>query len=179
MKDRKQLLAVAALLCAWSGLAVSANPSPAAQSFVEQAAQTGMMEVELGKVAMTKSNNMDIRTFGARMVQDHGKANAALEAAARGAGIRAPTALDAEHRAIVDDLKAKSGAAFDAAYVRQMEDDHAKAVDLFKVVAASASDLGPSLSGFANKTLPTLVEHKKMADDLFVGKPLQPATTPH
>jgi putative membrane protein len=173
MNNSKHLVALAVLLCACAS-GVSANQSPAAQSFVEHAAQAGMTEVALGRIAMTKSSNVDIRTFGARMVQDHGKANAELETAARRADLRAPTALDAEHRAIVDELSAKSGSEFDTEYARQMEEDHAKAVDLFKF-AASSSDLGPSLSGFASNALPTLVEHKKMADDLVAGKHLQPS----
>lgn len=177
MKGRKQRLLVA-LICAYTSVAMSATQSPVAQSFVEQATQAGLTEVQLGKIAMTRSNNTDIRSFGSRMVQDHGKANAELATAARGIGLRAPTTLDAEHRAIVEGLSARSASEFDAAYARQMAEDHAKAVDLFKF-AASSSDLGPNLSGFAAKALPTLLAHQKMADDLVAGKHLQPSAASH
>jgi predicted outer membrane protein len=44
-----------------------------------------------------------------------------------------------------------------------MEDAHAKAISLFKR-ATRTSD--PELSQFARQTLPTLEEHKRMADKL-------------
>ena len=169
MNDRNRVIALTAILCTWTGVATGAADSPAARSFVEQAAQASMAEVELGKLAMAKSTNSDVRSFAARMVEDHTKANAELATAARNEDIRLPVALDAKHREIVDSLTAKSGADFDTAYARQMADDHAKAVTLFQSAAASG-DLGSDLGGFAMKTLPTLEEHKQMADALVAGK---------
>jgi len=60
-------------------------------------------------------------------------------------------------------LSAKSGAAFDKAYADHMAKDHSKAVALFES-ASKSSD--PELAAFAQKTLPTLQEHKQLADNL-------------
>ena len=62
-----------------------------------------------------------------------------------------------------------SGAGFDAAYAKHMGADHNKAISLFTKETQSSD---PDLSAFAKKTLPTLKEHKKMADALNakVGK---------
>jgi len=147
-----------------AALAAEAEDSPPAPSvFVEKAAQDGMTEVELGKVALAKSQNAEIRDFAQRMVADHGKANLELAALAKQKGIVAPKRLDAEHLAMVQEFEGKDGAGFDADYSRHMNMDHTKAIALFE--AASKSD-DPDFAGFARKTLPTLQEHKKLAGQL-------------
>jgi putative membrane protein len=155
----------AALLCAISSMTVSADRLTTAQTFVDQAAQAGMTEVALGKLAATRSNNPDVRAFAARMVEDHGRANDELAALVHGHEVDLPTSLDGEHSALVADMSARTGGDFDAAYTKQMVDDHASAVSLFRSAAAS-NDLTPALANSASRILPTLEEHKKMADEL-------------
>jgi putative membrane protein len=142
-----------------SGTAASSDP----QTFVKKAAQDGMTEVQLGKLAQQKSSNADVKEFGARMVKDHSKANAELESVAKSKNLDVPKSLESKHRAVIDELKGKSGAEFDAAYAENMASDHAKAVDLF-TQASQSSDA--EIASFAKKTLPTLQEHKQMADSL-------------
>jgi len=141
--------------------AMTAGATPA--TFVEHAAQTGMAEVQLAKLAMQKSSNNEVKQFAQRMVQDHTQANQELESLAKSKGINVPTKLDAKHEAMVKTLSAKSGDAFDAAYAEHMAKGHAKAVALFQS-AAKSSDA--DLAAFAQKTLPTLEEHKQLADTL-------------
>jgi len=136
---------------------------PAPSAFVKMAAQAGMAEVEAGKVALSKSKDPQIRSFAQRMVNDHGSANLELASLAKAKGIEAPQRLDAEHQAMVDSLRAKSGADFDAAYSQHMNMDHDKAIDLFEATSKSSDT---DLAGFAKKTLPTLKEHKQMASKL-------------
>jgi putative membrane protein len=135
-----------------------------ASAFVKAAAQDGMTEVELGKLAMAKSNNAVVKRFAQKMVQDHGAADAELSGIATGKGLEVPAGLDAKHQGMVTKLAAKSGTAFDADYARHMAMDHTQAVALFQSEAENSSD--PELASFAKKTLPTLQEHKRMADTL-------------
>lgn len=132
-------------------------------TFVKKAAIAGMTEVELGKIALSKSQDPAIRKFAQKMVDDHTKANEQLETIAKSKGIDVPKELDAEHKAMVQALNAKSGAAFDAAYSEAMNMDHARAVALFEGASGSNDS---DLAGFAKKTLPTLNEHKDMAHSL-------------
>jgi putative membrane protein len=60
-------------------------------------------------------------------------------------------------------LQAKSGADFDAAYSQHMKMDHTKAIALFEGASRSAD---ADFAGFAQKTLPTLKEHKQLAAGL-------------
>jgi putative membrane protein len=141
--------------------AVNGAATPA--SFVSTAAQDGMTEVALGKLALHKSSNDDVKQFAQKMVEDHGAANSDLAAIAKAQGITVPTRLDAKHEAMVKEMSAKSGTAFDQAYAAHMAKAHTEAVALFEA-ASNSSD--PELSLFARKTLPTLQQHEQLADNL-------------
>jgi putative membrane protein len=157
------------LFLAVSGIAGAAGAAgadgmpPAPNVFVKKAALDGMTEVEAAQLALSKTQSPEIRKFAQRMVADHGKANAELTTIAKGKGIAPPKELDAEHKAMLDHLKSKSGEAFDAAYAEHMNMDHDKAIALFEG-ASESSDV--DLAQFAKKTLPTLKEHKSMAAKL-------------
>jgi putative membrane protein len=144
----------------------SSNPTMVASAaFVAHAWQDNDTEVQLGKLAQQKSQSADVKAFGERMVKDHGKAIKELIATAAKKGVPAPTVLDKEHAAVVEEMHAMSGAQFDAAYSKAMVDAHTAAIQLFKD-AANSKDIDPDLAKFAQKTLPVLQQHKKMADEL-------------
>jgi putative membrane protein len=133
------------------------------KTFVETAAQDGMAEVDMAKLALKKSSNSDVKQFAQKMEQDHEQADDQLSSIAKSKGMTVPDKLDAKHEAMLKSLSAKSGKAFDRAYAEHMAKDHAKAVALFQG-AAQSSDA--DLAAFAKKTLPTLEEHKQLADNL-------------
>ena len=173
MNVSKSLLFLA--LAGASSAAVAADAEraiPEPKTFVTKAALDGMTEVEAGKVALMKSQDPGILSFAKRMVDDHGKANAELSSIAKAKGIDAPKELDAEHQAMLDTLSAKSGADFDREYSHHMNMDHSKAIALFES-ASKSSD--PDLASFAKKTLPTLKQHKQLAEKL-PGKTVAGAT---
>ena len=130
-------------------------------TFVHEAAVGGMAEVAMGRMAAEKAASPDVKQFGQRMVDDHGKANGELKTLAAGKGVTLPTTLDATHKAAQEKLSKLTGAAFDKAYMQQMVNDHDKTVASFKRAASTAADA--ELKGWAAKTLPTLQEHQKMA----------------
>jgi putative membrane protein len=154
-----------ALAGASSAVALAADnaKAPSPSTFVTKAAQTGMAEVELGKIALSKSQDPEVRSFAQRMVQDHGKANQELASIAKAQGLDTPKKLDAEHQSRVDELKSKNGADFDRMYSHHMNMGHADAIELFEKQSRSGD---AALAGFARKTLPTLKEHKQLAEKL-------------
>jgi len=139
------------------------KPSPD-QHFVTDAAVGGMAEVELGKLAADKAANADVKKFGQRMADDHGKANDELKVLAQSEKITLPSAIDAKHKSTIDRLSKLSGEAFDRAYVEEMLKDHQKDVAAFRTESKSGKD--PEVKAWAGKTLPTLEEHLKMVQDL-------------
>jgi putative membrane protein len=109
------------------------------------------------------------------MVQDHEQANQQLTAIARSKGLAVPTRLDAKHEAMVQELSAKSGAAFDSAYASHMAKAHTKAVALFEAASQSSDS---DLAAFAKKTLPTLQQHEQLANNLNASVETRTASAP-
>lgn len=158
-------MALVIVLTTFSGLAPAGESGLTSATFVEKAAQDGRMEVELGQVAAARSRDDDVRAFARRMVTDHTKANAELAIIAKNAALPMPGELDEAHRRMIDELSAQAGEDFDAQYAQHMAKDHAEAVKLFRA-AVGTTGIDPALAAFAERTLPTLEEHKRMADQL-------------
>jgi putative membrane protein len=133
------------------------------KTFIKNAAEGGMAEVELSKIA-EKSQNPQVKQFAERMVRDHTAANTELTGIVTGLGIDMPNRLDTEHQRIRDQLAGMHGTAFDQQYMHVMVDDHDQAVKLFREEDAAGRD--PELKQFAQKTLPIIEQHQKMAIDL-------------
>lgn len=145
-----------------AGASASAKAN-ADQHFVMEAAKGGMAEVELGKLAKEKASSDQVKQFGQRMVDDHSKANDELKSIAQTKNITLPTDLDAKDKAVKGRLEKLSGEQFDRAYMQHMVQDHRKDVSAFRKESTSGKD--PEVKGFAAKTLPTLEEHLKQAQD--------------
>jgi putative membrane protein len=133
------------------------------QRFIKEAGAGGLAEVELSKIAQ-KSGNPEVKNFADRMVQDHSKANQELVTIASSLGADVPKALDTEHQRVSQKLAGLHGKAFDEEYMHAMVEDHNKAVMLFQ--AEERSGQNTELKQFAQKTLPTLQTHQKMAQEL-------------
>jgi putative membrane protein len=131
------------------------------KKFVREAAQGGMAEVELGKLATEKASSPEVKKFGQRMVDDHSKANDQLKEVASSQGISLPSKLSAKDEMTKERLSKLSGERFDKAYMSDMVKDHTQDVADFQQEANSASD--PAVKEFAEKTLPVLKSHLREA----------------
>ena len=147
-----------------SGSASNQNPARLTSSertFVKKAAEGGLAEVELGKLAAERASSQDVKQFGQRMVDDHTKANDQLKQVASEEGITLPDKLDAKDTATKAHLEKLSGKQFDHAYMLDMVRDHTKDVTEFRTESKTAKD--PGVKNFASQTLPTLEDHLKQA----------------
>jgi putative membrane protein len=133
------------------------------QKFVAKAAQGGMAEVDLGNVAKQNGSNEVVKQFGDRMVTDHSKANDELKSLAQQKSWTLPSQPKASDKSKQERLSKMTGASFDKAYMRDMVMDHQNDVKEFQKCASSCSD--PDLKAWAAKTVPTLQDHLKMAQD--------------
>jgi len=132
--------------------------------FVSEAARGGMMEVKLGEVAKQRGTTQEIRDFGQRMITDHSKANEELKQLASTKGAVIPTEMTHHENTEMDRLEKLSGKDFDKEYAEHMVKDHKKDVKEFEDAARDATD--PDLKTFAQKTLSTLQEHLRMAQQI-------------
>ena len=133
--------------------------------FVQKAASGGQLEVRLGELAQSKAATAAVRKFGARMARDHTKANMQLAAALTGEGITPPRVMLAKDIKTFNELARLSGAEFDRAYMKHMVEDHKEDVALFEKEAKDGKDA--KVKAFAEKALPTLKEHLKLAEETY------------
>ena len=143
--------------------ATASSVSSGDRKFMEKAAQGGMAEVELGKLATQKASASEVKQFGQRMVDDHSKANDQLKQLATSKGVNLPTDLDHATKREMDKLSKLSGADFDREYMKHMVSDHKKDVSDFKSEARKAKDA--DVKQFAASTEPTLEQHLQLAQD--------------
>src|SRR3569623_1990088 len=66
------------------------------QEFSAKAAGAGDFEIQSSQLALTVSQNADIKAFAQMMIDDHTKAGGALKTAAATQGVTVPDALDAD-----------------------------------------------------------------------------------
>jgi putative membrane protein len=152
----------------------AAKPTMSADAtFIKTAAMDGMAEVEHGGLAAKNAASNEVKQFAQRMVDDHGKANTELKSLASQKNVTLPPELDAKHKAMQDKLSKLNGAAFDSAYMAHMAAAHKEAVTLFQREAKTGKDA--ETRAFAEKTLPTLREHLKMAQDLGAKNKTDPS----
>jgi putative membrane protein len=142
----------------------SGSLSASDKKFVREAAEGGMAEVELGKLATEKASSEEVKKFGQRMVDDHSKAGGQLNEIASSKGIQVPDKLSAKDQMTKDHLSKLSGEQFDRAYMSDMVKDHTQDVADFKLESSSGTD--PDVKNFAMTTLPTLQDHLRQAKEI-------------
>ena len=161
----KTLLATA-IACVAGGTMIaqsSGGTSASDTKFAKEAAEGGMTEVELGKVAVKNASSDKVKQFGQKMIDDHSKAGDELKSVAAKNNITLPTELDAKHKAMVDKMAAMTGTQFDRAYMKDMVKDHTMDVADFQKEANNGSNA--DFKSFAGKALPTLQQHLTMAQE--------------
>lgn len=127
------------------------------ENFWTAAAEGGIAEVEMGKLAVQKAQNPEVKKFAQMMITDHTKANNELKGIAAKNKIKLPETYGPNQKTTIDELNRLTGADFDREYVQAMVDDHTADVALFEDQATDDSD--PQAMAFAAKTLPVLKKH--------------------
>ncbi|PPK99092.1 putative membrane protein [Parapedobacter indicus] len=129
--------------------------------FAVKAADAGLAEVELGKLAQEKATDPRVKDFAQMMVNDHQKANDELMTIATRHNITLPPVISKDQADKQRKLREKSGAEFDKEYIDMMVKDHNKVVSLFEDASSDAQNA--DLKAFASKTLPILKKHHEDA----------------
>ncbi len=154
----------------------SSEPVSAAQAFVTKATQDGMAEIQLAKLAQSRSSDPKVKEFAASMIEDHTKANAELGALAKRKNLEVPTSLDDKHATTVHAVGTKPPSEFDAEYARQMVVAHDAAATLFSDAEAVGDK---DIAGFAKKTLTTIHRHQQLASTLPAKRPAPAGADPN
>ena len=131
--------------------------------FLQGAKEGGLTEIAASKIAVTNSTNQEVVEFAKMMIEDHSKANDALDSIKFDQLVTSKDTISEEHKVVLDSLAAKKGAEFDKAYMAMMVKDHDGAVELF---TDASTDKNSHIHYFAEKTLPTIKMHLEKAEDI-------------
>jgi putative membrane protein len=136
---------------------------------VTKAAEGGMFEVEVGKLAKDKGSDQAVKDFGQKLVDDHSAANDKLKSIASSHNEPLPASLPADKQKELDRLAKLSGAAFDKEFIQMVGmKDHKTDIALFEKASREAKS--DDLRDFAKSTLPTLHQHLSTAEKLPAHK---------
>jgi putative membrane protein len=127
------------------------------QAFYEGAGESGLAEIQAGKLAEDRAVKPELKDFAGMMVKDHSSADAKLWKIAGGAGVTMPKTASVEQTAAAERLKLLNGAAFDKAYIKYQIEAHRDAVALMKKEKAGGQDA--AARQFASETLPVVQQH--------------------
>lgn len=135
------------------------------RKFIEEAANSGMFEVQVGQLAASKASDAQVKSFASTLVDHHTAANNELVKIANARKVELPAAPKRALRRDIEKLGKKSGAEFDRDFVRNVGiKAHEKDIKLFEKASKDVKD--PELKAFVDKTLPQLREHLAAAQKL-------------
>jgi putative membrane protein len=140
------------------------DPLASEKRFVNDAAESGQVQVEVSKLAQEKGSTEAVKQFGKRLVDDHIKASQDLTQAATAANIAVPSETARKAKKSQEKLSKLSGADFDRAYTKLMMNELKDEVKSFD--RESRNGKIPQIKDFAAKTLPALQEHRRMVEQL-------------
>ena len=147
----------------------AAGASMTDQQFVDLAAQTDMVEANLGQQAQNVAASQAVKDYGQMLVTDHTADYKNLQNIASQANVTVPTAIDAEHnKAMIGPFQKEKGKAFDSKYIHEMIAGHTKALAVYKKEASSAQN--PALQTYAQQAIPVLQKHLDDAKAVAAGK---------
>ena len=133
--------------------------------FIEDAANSGMFEVQVAQLAAAKATDPNVRSFASMLVDHHTAANNELVQIANARGVELPAAPKRALRRDVEKLGKKNGDEFDRDFVRNVGiKAHEKDIKTFQKASKNVKDA--QLNAFVDKTLPVLREHLAAAEKL-------------
>lgn len=135
------------------------------QNFVKSIAQGGMLEIAAGKLAEEKSKDTAVQNFGRLLVTHHQQLAKDLKDVVSQRDIHVQEKLDDIHQKKMDSLAAVPAAEFNRAFLQLMINDHNTALALFDQTGAHGKDV--QLQAFANKNIPIIRNHRRIANELI------------
>lgn len=159
---------VVAIFCA---ALASANLSTDDKSFLSTAADSGLAQVALAKLALEKSNRSDVKMYAHQVMSDYQKANQDLRQLAEQKKVPFPSDGALKDKAEKARLELLTGDQFDDAYITTAIDHGTQNMKTYR--NESSGGLDSDVRQFASKHLPIVREHLAMIKAIR-GKTSQP-----
>lgn len=142
----------------------------ASTEFVKNAALSDRYEIAAADIAMRRSKSEQVRSFAAKMVEDHMTSTHQLQSALQMSETDdallelLDEELDSRRAGLLDHLERAPDDDFDKTYLDQQVAAHEEGVTLFRNYAGSGDN--PQLRSLAMATLPVLERHRHHVKEL-------------
>jgi putative membrane protein len=164
MKKFGMSLAVAGLTVGMCGVGFAQdNTKSADKSFIKDASEGSLAEVNFAKLALQKSQDPNVRKFAEKMIHDHEMLIEQMKPFTVKYDVK-PSGTPVMDHAKYEELKLKSGTDFDRAYVEAMVKDHHDDLETFIKEENSTDD--PELKATVAKGEKVILEHTEMIDGI-------------
>jgi putative membrane protein len=145
-----------------AGESTTTAPNAQDRAFLVAAHQSNLTEIAAGKAAQAKATTSVVREHGQLFITDHTRLDAGLQQVAKTLGITLPTTPNAAQQATLASVSAKSGAAFDSAWLTSQLAGHKAAKAAGATELATGSDA--SVLGVAKTAAPVVELHLTMLE---------------
>lgn len=130
-------------------------------TFLAHAAQTNLLEIELGRLAQKNATSEQVRELGKEMETAHAKAQEDLVALAAKKQVTLPEMMSEDGTECYQKLVKKTGTEFEREYCDKTVDGHEKTLKKFERASDKAEDA--EIKGWATSMLPELRAHLEHA----------------
>ncbi len=160
-------LAVVGLIGFAAGHASAAKLSQQDRTFMRQAAQGGLGEVQAGQLAQERGDSQAVKQLGQTLVTDHTRMNDQLMQIAQQHGVTLPRTTDSKDRSDAQALQKLSGPQFDRQFAQGQVQDHRTMIQKLQTEERTTKD--PSLRQWAQAGIPVMQQHLQMAQQAATG----------
>lgn len=144
---------------------VGATPALAASpvsdtDFLQQALHTESAETQIGQLAVEKGSSDGVRKLGQMLVEDHAATSQEASRLANTMQVSLTVSSAGDQEATYKSLQGLSGSGFDNAFINAVIKSSKSAIAQYEAQAEGGDG---AVSAYADKTLPVLERHLRMA----------------
>jgi putative membrane protein len=132
--------------------------------FLMRAVQGSLAQIRLGKPALERAGDPNVKSFAQRMIDDHSKMVQQLREIAKQRTMTLSDILAATDQNELLQLSRLSATSFDTRYIKWALQHHKSFVKQFRKEAKSGKD--ETIRAFASRTLPLMQEHLEMLQSM-------------
>lgn len=140
-------------------------PRPKDDLFLAQSAHDNASEIELSRIALDRAKSQEVKDYARMIVEEHRKASQQLMDLAQRKGHPLPSVPSVGVVQKTHDMQRGKADSFDLDYTQRMRDDHLRALNMHREVAALSPDA--DVRAWAASQVPILEGHLKHAESLL------------
>ncbi|GIH62251.1 DUF4142 domain-containing protein [Microbispora siamensis] len=159
---------VAALSGVTAGYAAPPDVSDQDKAFLIGAHQDNLAEIQGGQLAERQAGKQSVKDAGRKFVEDHTSLDDQLKRVAEKLGVDLPGKPSEEQQAELRQFAAKSGTAFDRAWIDAQVTDHRKTLVSLDKEVSSGSSL--EVKNLARDAKPVVQEHLNLVESIQSGE---------